>query len=188
MFCVNCGKTYEPSYKFCNHCGYPLPSNPGQSEGEGALDQSVLVAGASVDAADTPEIHDQSSTFLPAPTNPTAPPEGAPYATFVSQVLGSALFGSVVVFNVADGLVRNRWEGTISTVIATVAGALLARGARVAWRRVLAVEPETDAMLKGRHRHVLRNSAVIITLFLTSAAIVGAAIGQAVQSLDQGVV
>jgi hypothetical protein len=84
----------------------------------------------------------------------------------------------VVVFNVADEFVRNRWEATISTVVATVVAVLLARSALGAWRRVIAVEPETDAILKRRHRRVLRNGAIIILLFFTSAAIVGAAIGQ----------
>jgi hypothetical protein len=85
---------------------------------------------------------------------------------------------SVLVFNVADALARNRWRATISTVVATVAAALLARSARGAWHRVVVVEPENDAMLRRRHRRVLRNSAVIILLLLTSAAIVGTAIGQ----------
>jgi hypothetical protein len=26
MFCVNCGKPYDPQHKFCNHCGQPVPS------------------------------------------------------------------------------------------------------------------------------------------------------------------
>ncbi len=89
-----------------------------------------------------------------------------------------ALLFSVVIFNVADALVRNRWETTISTVIAAVGAVLLARSARGAWRRVVGVEPETDTILRSRHRRVLRNSAIITILFLTTAAIVGAAIGQ----------
>jgi hypothetical protein len=222
VFCVNCGKAYEPSYKFCNHCGYPLPSSVGESEGEGAPDQPVLGAAASVDAApETPDLqaglmpslgyggedtHPLSShgtlqcpkcglispegasrcdcgfSFAPTTVEQQAeavpPPESAPYATFVSLLLGSALFISVVVFNVADGFTRKHWEATISTVVATVAAALLARSALGAWRRVVAVEPETDVVLRHRHRRVLRNSAIIILLFVTSAAIVGAAIGQ----------
>jgi zinc-ribbon domain len=222
VFCVNCGKAYEPSYKFCNHCGYPLPSNVGVSEREGAPDQPVSGAAVPVDAA--PETADPQAGLKPGPDDggetyphprrshgtlqcpkcglispegsircdcgfsfaPTTleqqaeaapPPETAPYATFVSLVLGSALFVSVVVFDVADGLARNRWDATISTVVATVAAVLLARSARGAWRQVVAVEPETDAMLRRLHRRVLRNSAIIILLFFTSAAIVGAAIG-----------
>lgn len=204
MFCVNCGKAYEPSYKFCNHCGYPVPSNVGHSEGDGTPDQPVSGAAALVDAATLPpdthdesptfaappplenaphatsiaDIHDGGPTLVPVPVAAPTPLENAPYATFVSLVLGSAIFISVVVFNVADGFARNRWEATISTVVATVAAVLLARSARGAWRRVVAVEQEADAMLKRRHRRVLRNSAIIVLLFFTSAAIVGAAIGQ----------
>lgn len=212
MFCINCGKAYEPSYKFCNHCGHPLPSNVGQSEGEGALDQPVLGAAAPVDPApETPDFRaglparishgtlqcpkcglispegttrcDCGFSFVPSVGEqeaeaPPPLPGSAPYATFVSLLLGSALFISVVVFNVADWFVRNHWGATISTAVATVAAVLLARSAWGAWRRVVAVEPETDSMLKLRHRRVLRNSTIIILLFFTSAALVGAAIGQ----------
>jgi hypothetical protein len=183
VFCVSCGKAYEPSYKFCNHCGNPLPSNVVQSEGEGAPE---LGAPVSVDAAaETPKTNDAGSALVPAPVAPTAPPENAPYAIFVSLVLGTSLFISVVVFNIADAFARNRWEATISTVIAAVAAALLTPTTRGAWRRVVAVEPATDPMLRRRHRRVLRNSAVIILLFFTSAAIIGAAIGQSRAEAEQ---
>lgn len=179
MFCVNCGKPYEPSHRFCNHCSYPLPSVVGQGEDDGAPDQPIVADAASVDAAsedsEAPVTPDEGPTLVPTPT---LPPESAPYATFVSFVLGSALLISVLVFNVAQALARNRWEATISTVAAAVAAAVLARSARGAWRRVVAVEPETDVLLRGRHRRVLRNSAVITLLFFTGAAAVGAAIGQ----------
>ena len=219
MFCVNCGKTYEPSYKFCNHCGYPLPSNVGKREVEGAHDQSVLGPAASVEvASEAPDSqagsmpgpwHDGNPrrshatlqcpkcglispdganrcdcgvsftpTTLEQPAETGPPPEDAPYATFISLLLGSALFISVVVFDVADGFARNRWDTTILTIVATVAAVPLTRSALSAWRRVTAVEPETDAMLKRRHRRVLRSSAIIILLFFAGAAIVGAAIGQ----------
>jgi len=215
VFCVNCGKAYAPSYKFCNHCGHPVPSNVGQNEGERAPDQPVAAAAAPVDAApETPDFQaglmpglgdgggpgtlecpkcrlispegasrcDCGFSFVPTAIEQLAeaapPSESAPYATFVSLLLGSALFGSVVVFNIADWFTRNRWGATISTIVATVAAVLLARSAWGAWRQVVAVEPETEALLKRRHRRVLRNSAIIILLFFTTAAIVGAVIGQ----------
>ena len=173
MFCVNCGKAYEPSYKFCNHCGFPLPSIVGQGEGEHAP-EPPLGAATSVDTATET---DEGPTLVPTATAPP-PQESAPYATFVSLLLGSTLLISVVVFNVADGFARNRWQATILTAVAMVVAALLARSARCAWRRVTSIEPETDAMLKRRHRRVLRNSAIIVLLFFTSAAIIGAAIGR----------
>ncbi len=209
MFCVNCGKACEQSYKFCNHCGYLLPSNVGQSAVEGAPGQLVLRAAASVDAppetaafqAGLLRSHrtlqcpkcglisregsircDCGFSFAPTAVEQqaeAAPPlKSAPYATFVLLVLGSAFFISVVVFNVAGGLARNHWEATVSTAVAAVAAILLARSAWSAWHRVVAVEPETDAMLKNRHRRVLRNSTIILLLFFSSAAIIGAAIGR----------
>jgi hypothetical protein len=102
MFCVKCGKGYEPSYEFCNHCGYPLPT-------------------------ETPGTHVEGPTFVPTPRAP--PAESAPYAPFVSLVLGSALLISVAVFNVADWFARNRWEATIPTAVAMVAAVLLAHSA-----------------------------------------------------------
>ena len=171
MFCVNCGQPYEPSHRFCNHCSFPLSSSVGQIEG-GASERTVSEA-TSLDVAT--EAHGEVPTLVPAQP---PQPENGPYATFVSLVLGSALFISVLVFNAANALARNHWEATISTVVATVAAALLAQSAWGAWRRVLAVEPETDAVLRRRHRRVLRNGAVIVLLFFASAAIVGTAIGQ----------
>jgi hypothetical protein len=177
MFCVNCGKPYEPSHKFCNYCSYPLPSSGGQREGDSAPDQPIVAVAASVDPSfiEAPVTLSEGPTLVPAPP---PLPERAPYAIFVSFALGSALLLSVSVFNVAEALARNRWEATISTVVATVAAALLARSARGAWRRVVGIEPETDVSLRRRHRRVLWNGVVIVLLFFTGAAAVGAAIGQ----------
>jgi hypothetical protein len=109
---------------------------------------------------------------------PPAQPESALYAIFVSLVLGSALFISAVIFNTAQAFARNRWESTISTVVATTAAVLLARSAWGAWRRIVVAEPEEGDMLKRRHRRVLGTSGVILVLFFTTSAIVGAAIGK----------
>lgn len=32
MFCVSCGKAYEPNHKFCNYCGQPLTAPPAEAE------------------------------------------------------------------------------------------------------------------------------------------------------------
>ena len=175
MFCVSCGNSYE----FCNHCGHPLPSGVGQSVGEVASDKPVLVEVATVDAArETLENHNEGLTLAePVPT-PPPPSEVAPYARFTSLVLGAALLMSVLVFNIGHAFSRHRWEATISTIVAMVLAALLARSARGAWHRIIAVEPENDSLLRLRHRQILRKSAVIIVLLFASAAIVGIAIGQ----------
>ena len=111
-------------------------------------------------------------------TGPPAQPESAPYAIFISLVLGSALFISPLVFNTAQAFARNRWDSTISIVVATTAAVLLARSAWSAWRRIVVAEPGEDDMLKRRHRRVLGTSGVILVLFFTASAIVGAAIGK----------
>jgi hypothetical protein len=176
VFCVNCGKAYEPYYKFCNHCGYPLPPNLGQHEGANPPDPVVPIAVAPTDAP--PEMQGEAPTLVPAPVVTIPAATNAPYATFVSLVLGSTLFASVDVFNVTDAYARNHWGATPSTALATLAAVLMARSAWLTWHRVVAVEPETDAELRRRHRRMLRNSAIIILLFFTISGTVGAAIGQ----------
>ena len=176
VFCVNCGKAYEPSHKFCNHCGYLVPLSAGPSEDDGAHDQPRAAGAASDVVAEDPVRPDAEQ--LPIPVGPMPVVESAPYALFVSLVLGSVLLISALVFDVAEALVRNRWENTILAVAATLGAALLARSARAAWHRVVVIEPETDAMVKRLHRRVLRNSVIVSLLFFVSAAIVGAAIGK----------
>jgi hypothetical protein len=104
--------------------------------------------------------------------------ENAPYASFVSLLLGSYLLISVLVFDVAHALARSRWESTTSAVVAIVSVAFLAAFVRRAWRRVIVAEPAGDPMFARRHRRVLWTSTVIAMFFVSTAAVVGAAIGQ----------
>lgn len=172
MFCVNCGKPYNPSDNFCNHCGHPLSSSVGQS-GASAVDEAIA-AQPLVDVTTT-ETHIQSA----APASPSNQhQETAPYATFVLRLLSSSLLISLAIFNVADGLARNRWGATVSTAVAMLAAILLARSAQKTWRRVIAAEPKTGPNLKRRHRNVLATGVVIVVLFFVVSAIVGTAIGQ----------
>ena len=105
-------------------------------------------------------------------------PELAPYGAFVLSLLSSSLLVSVMIFNVADALARQRWEATASTAVATLAAILLARSAWKAWGQVIQAETETDANLKRRHRNVLVTGLVIAVLFFIISATVGTAIGQ----------
>jgi hypothetical protein len=129
--------------------------------------------GAAVDvAAQSPD------GKLASAIGPPVEPESAPYAIFVSLFLGSALFISALVFNTAQAFARNQWESTISTVVATTAAVLLARGAWRAWRRIVVAAPGEDDTIKRRHRRLLGTSVVILVLFFATSAIVGAAIGK----------
>ena len=175
MHCVNCGKPYDPDYKFCNYCGYALPSS-GAKEGDAAPAQPMIAGDAPAAVAEAPAISGTEPPPFPGP--PTLAVESAPYAPFVSFTLGSVLLLSVLVFNVAQAIVRNRLEYSIVNVMAALGGARLARSALVAWRRVVAAEPEMDATLKRRHQRVLRNGVIISLLFFTSAAMIGGAIGK----------
>jgi hypothetical protein len=179
MFCVNCGKAYEPSFKFCNHCGHPLPLTANQSEPERLPEQAVLESSPSVARVILPpDTHNDGQALASEPVVPTPPSVSAPYAKVVSLLIGYALFVSLIVFNVAAAFTRNSWDSTISTSVATVAAVFLGLGAVRAWRQVVAVEPDTGTAAKQQHRRILRNSAIIISLFFVSAGIVGNMIGQ----------
>jgi zinc-ribbon domain len=169
VFCINCGKPYEPSHKFCNYCGYPVPQSGEPQEDDRAAEPIVAAATpeaiAEVPGSRGPELPTVTSAPMPAV-------ECAPYARFVSLVLAFVLLISVLAFNIAEAFVRNRWENTILSVVVLLGASLLARSANAAWRRVGAAEPEADVTLKRRHRRVLRNSVIISLLFLASAAVV----------------
>ena len=107
MECPNCKLVSPPGSVRCD-CGYAFLTG----------------------TISAPTQHSESVPLAGAISNPTQRLESAPYATFVSLVFGSALLVSVLVFNVAQALARNRWEATISTAVATVGAALLARSAR----------------------------------------------------------
>jgi len=91
MFCVNCGEAYEPFHRFCNHCGYPLPSNVGQSEG--APDRPVLGAAASV--SDAPETPVSQAGLMPGP--PPLPPPKKSGAIPLKTLVGLAMIGSQLI-------------------------------------------------------------------------------------------
>jgi hypothetical protein len=177
VYCVNCGNAYEPSYKFCNYCGQPVPSSGSSQEEVDAFDQANVAAASSQMVAVAPALLPTEPPPL-VEAKPMSAVEPPPYARFVSLTVGSTLLISVLVFNIAEAVVRKHWDNTGVTVMAVLGSGLLASSAGGAWRRVIAVEPEIDITLKRRHRRVLRNSVVISLLFFTSAALVGAAIGK----------
>jgi len=58
VYYVNCGKAYEPSYKFCNYCGHPVPLVGGLKEDVGGPDQPAV-------AAATPQMAAEAAALFP---------------------------------------------------------------------------------------------------------------------------
>ncbi len=104
--------------------------------------------------------------------------ENPPYAVFVSTLLGCLLLLSVVIFNAADAFARKRWNSRTSTLLATLGGCLLVGACWQAWKRLIAVEPETDLKLKFRHHNVIVTTVVFTLVFFAISATVGLVIGR----------
>jgi len=162
MFCVKCGTPHGPADKLCASCGSPLPSADGVS--------SAIPVRESVPESQPARV---SPSSQPKPQS-----ENAPYAAFVSTLLGSLLLFSVAVFNVADAFARKLWNSRTSTLVAILGGCLLIWPCWQVWKRLIAVEPETDLKLKSRHRNVIVTSVVFALIFFTISAIVGLVIGR----------
>lgn len=178
VFCVSCGKAYEASHAFCNHCGHALPSIEGQATGQAMPDEPISNTSAppSLNAeTQTYHLRDEPATLAP---DWLALPKTPPYANFVLLFLGSSLCISGVIFNITDEFSRKRWEATTSTVVLTLVAALFARIALGQWRRVVALEPENDPTFRHCHRRLIRNISVIIFFIFATGAIIGIAIGR----------
>ncbi len=173
LFCVNCGKPYDPSYKFCNYCGYLLPPaekvriNPAVS----------VVDDNSSPASVTPnsEFSNESPPVTPLENPPT---RSAPYAAFTIQFLASTLLLSCAIFVVVEALAHDRWS---QAEIGFLTVAFLGAGtgaivARRTWARVTAAEPTGNVTVR-QHRRMLIKSAVIGVLFFMVSGVVGEAIG-----------
>jgi hypothetical protein len=205
VFCVNCGKSYEDAYKFCNHCGAPVPRvvrppkavipepvpvEPVHVE-EPVLvvaPPPVMVPESVVEHAPPPLVVEEAPAPLWAeqvPEPPPPPPERAPYAACVVLTLSVILLLSVVVFGISETVVRGRWDSWLFDIPAVIgAGVLIGRMFKT-WRRVFALERDTDTIPKHRHRRVLRNSIIIALLFFAAAAGAGAAIGKSRDEAQQ---
>jgi hypothetical protein len=171
-FCVNCGKRYDPSYKFCNFCGHPLPHPETQNQRS--------------DTAETVnEPLPQPSAGSALPISPMPPPiqartTRAPYAAFTVWYLASVLSCSCAIFTIACG-VGGKSIDDIATVVligSLVAACILVVAGGRTWHRIVAIEPANDVALKKRRRRVLVKAAVFAILFATISAGVGYVIGQ----------
>jgi len=101
----------------------------------------------------------------------------APYARFVVQVLASCFFASVGVFALFEAMARNTTAFTILAISIILAAALV-WSARKTWQRILMAEPRSELKAKRPNRRILVTSAVLVLLYLGSAALLGSVIGQ----------
>jgi hypothetical protein len=171
-FCVNCGKQYDPSYKFCNFCGQAIPHPETQNQRS--------------DTAETVnEPLPQPSTGSALPISPMPPPiqaqpTRAPYAAFTVWYLAALLSCSCAIFTIACG-VGGRSIGDIATVVlivSLVAACVLVVAEGRTWHRIVAIEPANDIALKKRRRRVLVKAIVFAIVFGAISAGVGYVIGQ----------
>jgi hypothetical protein len=169
MFCGNCGNQHvDAADQFCKYCGHQTSS--GTFQHPLAKPPNKYVYGMSVTA------ESGIDTTLPtiAGTQPASfAREAPPYAMFVSQVLGFTICGCVVVFNIANDSARGYWRSTLSTAVASILAMVLSPLALNCWKRIT-ILPDNEA---NHRRKILTRSVVFALLFLTTAAIVGNAIG-----------
>ncbi len=205
MFCVNCGKSYADAFKFCNHCGSPVPRVIRATEAvipEPVPAEPVRVEEPVLAVAPPPAIVPEQVTELapapfvaeepPAPrlaeqlTDPPPPPrERAPYVQCVVLTLSVILLLSVVVFGISQGMVRGTWDTVFFDIPAVIGAGLLIGKMYKSWQRVFALERDVDTIPTRRHRRVLRNSIIIALLFFAMAAGAGASIGNSRVEADQ---
>ena len=145
LFCVNCGEPYDPSYKFCNYCGHPLPPVGGHADSS-ASDQPkpaqpiVGVGNVGTHAQVTPVMS-------------KSPPrqESVPYATFVLRLLSSTLLISIATFATGEAVATNQWDITAWVGAPLLAAILTAWASKKTWSRIVSAEPETNINFKRRH-------------------------------------
>lgn len=147
-----------PSENSGQNCGDLIPSATAP-----VLPSAVVSHGPTPDAAE----------LLTAGVTPEQ--ETPPYAIFAAQVLGSAVLGSIAVFNIAHDSARGQWHSTPSTVIATGLALVLLQRAPGGWNKIGELDQENGQVLR---RNLLIRSIVFALLFLGAAAIVGFEIGK----------
>ena len=200
MFCVNCGKSYEDAYKFCNHCGAlvprvvrpqesviapePIPVHEVLAEARGPVEPPALIE-EPVLAAPLPLTVPEAVVEEPAAPllveelpDPLPRSEPAPYVACVSFTLGIILLLSVLAFDIGQGAVRNRWDSWLFDIPAVIGAALLIPQVLRAWRAVFLLDRDVVTVPKRRHQRVVRNSIIIALLFFAVAAGAGATIGK----------
>ena len=113
-----------------------------------------------------------TSAPIAAPTA-TITAAGPPYALFASLALGLGLSLAVVAFIAADNLAHSYWRISFLAVICSIVAALLMFRLPLIWWRI---EKHADEL--GYQKKILRVSVIFVLLFVTTAAIVGWAIGK----------
>jgi hypothetical protein len=207
-FCVNCGKPYEPSFKFCNFCGHEIAqphttatgveastTDTRKSDGDyshtydsGASATESVAVRVKDQFAET-SVSDVLPALLPEESKqiqaPIAPPkplevEQPPYAAFTLWFISTVGLYSCADFAIFQALARDTFSANAITVlIACIAlGTVCTEGMRRAWRRVASTEVSGDDVIRRRRKRVIVKTVVFGILFLAAAAGTGYAIGQ----------
>ena len=168
LFCGHCGNQRAAAEKFCKYCGHQISSATFQDPLANAPNTSGFAMSATAESGINTAPPTVAGT-QPEPLTREAPP----YAIFVSQVLGFTICGCVVVFNISNDSARGYWHSTFSTAVASVLAMVLIPFVLNCWRR-MKILTENEANHRGK---LLMRTVVFALLFLTTAAIVGNAIG-----------
>lgn len=173
-FCVNCGKAYVQSYKFCNYCGYQLPFVRPE-------DKAASPGPAHVDISSTRE---ESTAVVPAPVDTahvgTVTVWKVPYAAFTLWFLASTLSTSCALFALTYAIVRERL-GIIDAVVVAcslLACPFVAVAMKKTWGAIASRESPIDIVLKRRRRRTLIKAGVFLFLFASLSTTIGFVIAQ----------
>jgi hypothetical protein len=91
------------------------------------------------------------------------------------QILSGALLGSVVVFDIADDAARGHWSSTLSSIMAASILVFAVRRGVKCWRRLREADRENNS---AYGKKVLSRGIVFTLLFMSTAGIIGYAIGK----------
>jgi hypothetical protein len=169
-FCVNCGKQYDPSHKFCNYCGHLIPRTEAQRAPSNMPENSDPLSTVPDDHAELAVRLDSMATILANPQTPSAP-----YATFTLWYLAFAFASSCAIFTVAHALGYNTFgdAATLFLIASLLAACFFAIPGIRTWRRIIATaEP------KQRPGRVVIKAVVLALLLFTIFAVAGYTIGR----------
>jgi len=179
MFCGRCGTPIPANASFCPRCGnavvvaqrsVPLPA--------------ILTTIATPTTAAIQDITGSATAPSQRGLTSTAPLDSPSptYAVFALQILSIALLGSIQVFDIADDAARGHWTSTLSSAVAATILLFLVQRAITSWAKFRKAVCENTGAYP---RKILSRGIVFALLFMSTAGIVGNAIGRSGQETAQ---